>query len=137
MLFCIGGYALTALAGIGLFVWWFLTFKTGIFDFYQAYIVGISAGLVLFGAVSAIKSLITLKNSEKLATAAAKHIDKNLQNTKNTAMAMAFKFYMGAMIIALIFIGQAVNYTSFVVCLFSTIFAYLCYVGCSLIVGKR
>ncbi|MEG0838764.1 MAG: hypothetical protein RR115_02730 [Hydrogenoanaerobacterium sp.] len=137
-LFGIAGSVLAILAGAGLLLWWFLSFRSGIFDFYQAYIVGMGGGLMILGIITAVKAVIIITNKEKLeAASAAQRPDKNAQWKKNRAMAMAFKVYLCTMAIALIFIGQAVSYTSFVVCFFSIIFAYFCYVICSMLVDKK
>lgn len=125
-------YALTAVAGVALLGWWFASFRTGIFDFYQAYIVGMGLGLFVFGAGSIVRELLVLKNNEKLLSAANVKANRRSDRDNNRAMASAFKIYLGAMVIALIFIGQMISYTSFVVCMFSVVFAYLCYVICSL-----
>ncbi|WP_312642992.1 hypothetical protein [Hydrogenoanaerobacterium sp.] len=124
----IAGYALAAVVGGGLLTWWVTSHYNGLFDFYQAYIVGVGAGLLIFGVGSAIKAVLLLKNEAKLSAAATDKSDKLAEKMNNKAMATAYKIFLAVMVVALIFIGNMFNFTSFVVCLFTVVFAYLCYV---------
>ncbi|RPF47991.1 hypothetical protein EDD70_0800 [Hydrogenoanaerobacterium saccharovorans] len=121
-------YIVIAFIGAGLLAWWLTSHYNGLFDIYQAYIVGVSAGLFIYGTGSSVKMALLLKNRDKLAATAAEKLGRTTDSINDKAMAAAFKIFLSVMMVALIFIGNMFNFTSFVVCLFTVVFAYLCYI---------
>ena len=127
LLIKLAAYLVVALFGAAVLAWWFSSPHSGLFDFYKAYVIGMGIALLVFGIGSAVKALMMMSNREKLAAAAAEIPDEDAARRSQRAMATAFQVYLGVMVVALVFIGQIFNYTSFVVCLFSVVFAILCY----------